>query len=502
MGQKQYDAVIIGAGIAGLVAALKLSKKGKRVVLLERQAVPGGYAASFKRKNFTFEAAIHCVDDLAPDGYIREFLDEYGISQRIDYIELKHFARVLFPEHDFVADFNPDNFINYLKSNFPDESKAIDNFFSLVRKFYKQIDDFTSSELPLWVKLLLSPFRYNLIVKSSMMTAKGILDKFFKSNKLKSILSEVWRYSGLAPSELSAFYFLITFYGYYCHPTASVKGGFTHLFEVIVDEIRKNGSEVMFNTSANSIVTDNGRRVKSVVTDKGEVFDTKVVISNANPFIALTKLLDNQRLRDFYIKKLSSMDKTISAVQVYLGLKLPAKDLGMSHFMLSVNATYDHEDTFKKCMAGDYADCSFAIVDHAQIDSTLVPEGKGSLVIMTFDSYKNWRSLKGESYKARKEEVANELIKRSEKYLPGLSNYIEVMEVATPLTFERYTLSPEGAIYGFAQTMLQSSINRIPLNTKVKGLFLTGSWTKPGHGVHGCFISGIDAADFTLKFLR
>lgn len=498
----KFDAVIIGSGVAGLVAALKLSKKGKRVVLFERQPVPGGYAANFKRKNFTFEAAIHCVDDLGPDGYIREFLDEYGISNKIGYIELEHFARVLFPEHDFIADFNPKHFADYLKSNFPDESAAIDNFFSSVEKFYKQIDDFTSSDLPLWIKLVLSPFRYNLIVKSSMMSAKGILDKFFKNEKLKSILSEVWRYSGVAPSEFSAFYFLITFYGYYCHSTASVKGGFGRLFGAIVDEIRNSGSQVMFNTSVSRIVTDNGKKVKSVITDRGEIFETKTVICNANPFVALTELLDNQRLRDFYVKKLSSMDKTVSAVQVYLGLKVPAKDLGMSQFMFSINSTYNHEEAFKRCVAGDYDGCSFAIVDHARVDSSLVTEGRGSLVIMTFDSYQNWRGLKNDDYRAKKEEVAQKLIKRAEQYLPGLSNYIEVMEVATPLTFERYSLSPEGSIYGFAQTILQSGINRLPLNTKVKGLFLTGAWTKPGHGVHGCFISGIDAADLVLKSLR
>jgi prolycopene isomerase len=91
---------------------------------------------------------------------------------------------------------------------------------------------------------------------------------------------------------------------------------------------------------------------------------------------------------------------------------------------------------------------------------------------------------------------------RAEKYLPGLSKYIEVIEAATPRTMSRFSASPEGAIYGFAQTPKQSGINRLSQETKVKGLFLTGAWTRPGGGIHACFISGIDAADLALKYLK
>jgi prolycopene isomerase len=76
------------------------------------------------------------------------------------------------------------------------------------------------------------------------------------------------------------------------------------------------------------------------------------------------------------------------------------------------------------------------------------------------------------------------------------------MEVATPRTMHRYTLSPEGAIYGFSQTVNQAALMRLSQETRIKGLFLAGAWTRPGGGVHGCFISGIEAAELALKFLR
>jgi len=82
----QYDSVIIGAGAGGLAAALKLSEGGKRVLVLERQAIPGGFAGSFTRKGFTFESSVHCVDGLCPGSEIRDFLEATGVGNKVDFI--------------------------------------------------------------------------------------------------------------------------------------------------------------------------------------------------------------------------------------------------------------------------------------------------------------------------------------------------------------------------------------------------------------------------------
>ena len=498
----KYDTIIIGAGVAGLVSALKLSCQGKKVLLLERQPIPGGYVTVFKRKGFIFESTLHCVDSLAEDGEVREFLKETGVDEKIEYSPLKNFARVIYPEHDFIADFNRDNFKAYLTKSFPAEARNIGNFFIDIDKFFSQFDNFCNSELPLWLKLLLSPFIYPSIVKISCLSAKQLIARHIKDEKLAAIISDIWRFSGLPPARLGAFYFLLTLRGYYYEPTAYIKGGFISLFEAMVDEIKKAGSEVKFNTTVKKIITHQKRAVESILTEKGEEFKARVVISNANAIDTLTKLLDDEKLKMMYGEKLGRLEKSISAVQVYLGLDVPARSMGMNEFMFSINNTYNHDEAFEHSLGGDYDKCSIEIVDHAQIDPGLVPEGKGSLLIMSFDAFSNWQGLTEDEYRIKKQNMADKLIKRAEQYLPGLSKHIEVMEVATPRTMQRFTLSPEGAIYGFAQTVAQSGINRLSEKTKVKGLFLAGAWTHPGHGVHGCFVSGMSAADLALKFLK
>jgi prolycopene isomerase len=343
---------------------------------------------------------------------------------------------------------------------------------------------------------------YPSLLKISGLTAKQLLETYISDKKLIAILSDIWRFIGLPASRVSAFYFLLVFRGYYYSPTAYVRGGFAQLFKAMVAQIRDSGSEVRFNTPAQKIISSKDKMVNAVITDKGEEIQTRVVISNANAVSTLAEMLDGAALKEQYARRLGSLEKSISAFQVYLGLGVPAKSLGMSEYMFSINTTYDHDADFACAASGDYERCSLELVDHAQVDPGLVPDGKGSLLIMCLDSYANWKGLSADEYRIKKEGAAQKLIARAEHYLPGLSRHIEVMEAATPLTVERFGSSPQGAIYGFAQTPSQTMIRRLSQEASVKGLFLAGAWTRPGAGVHACVISGIDAANLAAAYLR
>jgi prolycopene isomerase len=497
----EYDVVVIGAGVGGLVSGLKLSCLGKRVILIEKQPTPGGFATTFTRKGFMFESAVHCVDTLTKSEEIRTFMDESGISKEISFINLDDFARIIYPDYDFVADFRQDNFAGVLKSNFPQERRNIDRLFREFDKFHRQFEGFSRSKLPLCLKLIISPLVYPTIIKASRSTTAQFIDRYIQDARLKAVITDIWRFAGLPPSRLAAIYFLLIFESYYYNSTAYAKGGFSKLFQAMAERMKETGSEVRFSTAITKIITQSGKKVKSVITDKGEKFDAKVIISNANAIDTLTNMLDDDGVKEEYRNRLSSLEKSISAFQIYLGLSLPAKDLGMNHSIFSINTTYNHDESYNCSLSGDYDRCSLELVDHAQIDPGLVPQGKGSLLIMTLDNYANWHNLTEEEYRRKKIEVANRLIARTEKYLPDLPKYIEAMEIATTRTMARFGSYPEGAIYGFAQTVQQSGMQRLSQKTAIKGLILAGAWTKPGGGIHACFISGIDAADLAMRYL-
>jgi phytoene dehydrogenase-like protein len=103
------------------------------------------------------------------------------------------------------------------------------------------------------------------------------------------------------------------------------------------------------------------------------------------------------------------------------------------------------------------------------------------------DYLKDWTGLDRKAYLEKKAEVAAVLTGRLERMIPGIKENIEYVEVGTPYTCQRYTLNPEGAVYGFAQ-----SPNKKPMDTSMlpENLFFASAWGKTGGGFSGAIYGG------------
>ena len=105
-----------------------------------------------------------------------------------------------------------------------------------------------------------------------------------------------------------------------------------------------------------------------------------------------------------------------------------------------------------------------------------------------------------QAYREQKERITEELIDQAEKMvIPGLRSMIEVKDAATPLTNIRYTKNPEGAIYGYEQSIDNSYMNRIKNTTPFTGLYLASAWGGDGGGYHPCLQAGLKAYRALIK---
>ena len=94
----KYDAVVIGGGNGGLVAAIRLLQGGAKVLLVEKHNLPGGFATSFKRGRFEFEASLHELNDFGTKdnaGDVRDLFDALGVTDKIDWTEIPEAYRVI-----------------------------------------------------------------------------------------------------------------------------------------------------------------------------------------------------------------------------------------------------------------------------------------------------------------------------------------------------------------------------------------------------------------------
>jgi prolycopene isomerase len=201
-----------------------------------------------------------------------------------------------------------------------------------------------------------------------------------------------------------------------------------------------------------------------------------------------------------YLARLDANDVSLSSFQVFLGL---GEDLvgkhGVTDSEIFYETGYDADAAYRAMLAADIENCGFGLTLYDNLYEGYSPKGKNTVNIISLQGFDHWKRYedayeRGEKteYNKEKARMADVLIGRVEdRFLPGLSDAIEVKEIGTPLTNLRYTRNTRGAIYGFDQTLNNSGPTRLGHKTPVRNLYLAGAWTRPGHGYSAVLWSGL-----------
>lgn len=136
---KKYDAVVIGAGNGGLTAAVRLAQSGAKTLLVEKHNLPGGFATSFRRGRFEFEASLHELNDFGPSdnaGDLRVLFDELGVTDKIEWSEIPDAYRVISRTEKLDASMplGVNAFISKMEKYVPGSRKSMQKFFDLAEE--------------------------------------------------------------------------------------------------------------------------------------------------------------------------------------------------------------------------------------------------------------------------------------------------------------------------------------------------------------------------------
>ncbi len=494
-----YDAIVVGAGLGGLTAAAKLAQHQKRVLVIEQHDKPGGYATSFTREGFTFDASLHNMGPL--NSNVLRIFDNLDIMNSVEYIPYDSFQKIIFPKHNFVMEKGVSKFEEYLISNWPSEKQGIENLFEqmkAVRQGFLEIEDLTfesNSDDPI------SPLmaaKYPQFAKWIMTTLEELMDRFLKDLELKAVIGNIWWYFGLPPSETPSLLYSAVCLGYMEHAGGYIKGSSQQLSNALAAKINDNNGQILLNTKVTRILVSNDK-AGGVITDEGELFYSDVVISNAGAYETVIEMIEETAFKKKYRNKILRQDNSLSAIQLYLGLDCSPDDLNLNIHSFTVFPTYDHDENIRMIREGFYEQTMYSCMLYSAVDSSLAPNGKAVMNIFSLDLLSNWERLSKIEYENKKAQVTEALIKKAEKQIPELSKHIIVKELGTPKTMNRYTGHREGSIYGPAQNIYQSGMNRLKAETPIQGLYLTGSSIYPGGGYPSVINSGYRTA---LAILR
>jgi len=494
-----YDAIIIGSGLGGLSCAAYLAKNGRKVLVLEKHNIPGGYASSFTRGNFTFDVGLHMLDGVGRGQHMHNYFKLCGIADRVEFIRLKHFGRLVFPGHDFRLPCSGlEDTVAALRARFPHEAAGIESLLAQMAKIYRDQLNFSGSGKPLWLRLALFPFLYRSLFPVVNQSSAQLLDKHLTDEKLKAVIYANWLFYGLPPSRLNLAYGVLPNIDYWSNGAYYPRGGNQVIPNALVEVIRENGGEVVFNREVARIITEGGKAA-GVETVKGELYGGKAIVSNISPHDTFFRLLDPELVPPRLRNSTNRMELSGSHFNVYLGLGegFTAQLENREDYEIFVSDTYDHELDYQWSMNCKVDKASYELILYTNADDSTTRGNKFIIGLSQTQGYDYWRKFETdyaagnkEEYNREKARMARILIERAERLIPNISANIEVLESATPLTLKRYTSNPRGASYGWANLVSQGNpLQRSPQTTPIKNLYLSSAWTFPGEGqtaVVGC----------------
>ncbi|MFN8102394.1 MAG: NAD(P)/FAD-dependent oxidoreductase [Mycobacterium sp.] len=487
-----YDAIVIGAGNAGLTAAATLQRNGVRTLLVERHNVPGGCATSFRRGRFEFEVALHQLSGVgSPDNpfSLRSGLfADLGILDKLEFVEESELYRAVIPgqlDVELPADW--DAAIDAIGASFPGSRDNAARFFELVKK------------VTFWQMAAMRgmpPDRIDpVLFEQGLRPAKEVLDEYFGDERLKQAIGVYWVYLGQPPSKLPFQDLAIMLFAYLEFKPWHVRGGSQAMSAAILEVFLDAGGEVRFNCAVESILADHGR-VHGVRLADGEVITAADVVSNASLPVTYG-MLDGLDVPVPIAEDLSSRRVGVSAFIVYIGLNATPAELGFTTSTTFINEDADDNRTFASWRTLEPARAlCVSCYDVAPIGFS--PPGASHVSLVTLQYADVWDKVAPQDYARTKYSYAQTLLDLCERVTPGVRDAIEEIEVATPLTVMRYLGHPGGAIYGYDQDATEGWLFRDrDSRTHVPGLHVAGSWVGMG-GFQPTLESGARAARHIL----
>jgi phytoene dehydrogenase-like protein len=232
------------------------------------------------------------------------------------------------------------------------------------------------------------------------------------------------------------------------------------------DELLKNNVDIKLQVKVEKIMVENGKTTGVVLN--GKTIRTKSILSNSNIKSTVLKLAGAENFRTEFVEKAQNVRLNTSSCQVYMGLKAGATIPYIGELIFTSNyPVYDPE----RLLDLKVSSRTFSVY-YPHESRPQDPEARVAIVSSTNTRYEYWKNLSDEDYEKEKAFMIEETIKGLEKFVPNIRDLLEVVEAATPLTVERYTLHPQGTSFGTKFEGLEVSMN---LHKELPGLYHAGS---------------------------
>ena len=474
-------AVVIGSGLGGLSAAIRLRAMGYEVTVLEALDQPGGRARVFRDQGFTFDAGPTVVT--AP--YLFDELFELVGRRREDYVEfvpVDPFYRVEFHDggrFDYVGEeeriieqirqFNPRDVDGY--------RKMVDHMRRIFEVGYLQLADVPFLKFGDMMRVL-----PDMVKLENYRTVYGLTSKYIEDERLRQVFTFQPLLIGGNPFKTTSIYSMIHWlerkWGVWF-----AKGGTTEIVGALVKLLAELGVPVICNAPVRTIDVQNGK-AKAVITEDGKTYPVDVVVSNADPSMVYKHMIAPQHRKKHTDAQVDRVKGSMSLFVAYFGTNVQFPDVKHHTIVLGPRYRGLLNDIFSKKVLAD--DFSLYLHRPTATDPSLAPAGKDAWYVLSpvpnLDGGQDWEKL-APAY-------LDKIIKSLDRLAPGLSSSVTATRFIDPRTFRDEYRTAKGTAFGPDPVLTQSAWFRYHnASPDVGGLYFVGAGTHPGAGMPGVLCS-------------
>lgn len=516
-----FDAIVIGTGMSGLMAGNALAAAGHRTLMLEKHSVPGGCTNNFVRGGYRFEASNHVINGCAPGGMTYELLARIGAQDRLEFIHLDSFGRMVDEARgtDFSLPWELGAHIDMLVAHFRHEEAGIRAFYARFAPMAEALiaarEIVAGGDAQQLARLAKAGEQYGALAGRK---APELLREHVSDPQLIELMLTIPSgFMGTSAHALDAGSAIMCDLVFRLHGGQAYypKGGSGRMSRVLADLFRERGGTLLFEQGVSEISFDRGLAT-GIVSERhvgrSVAARARCIVYAGDVTALVNRLCPKADLPEEYVTSINRRRPSISALILFAGLALDLRSLGITEPEITRSWAPEGESAGFAQIArdGDYTRLPSAMATiYSNIDPSCCPAGKSVVATMVparperFEATLGPGRHRGRAYKALKDELVPQLLAKMERALGvgDLARHAEVLALATPVTIERFTENRGGAYVGWRYSADQVRAH-IPQQSPVPNLFLCGHWVEPGGGVSSVMTGGLNAAKLAETYLK
>ena len=487
--------IIIGAGIAGLSAGCYGQMNGYRTQIFEMDTTPGGVCTTWKRKGYKIDGCIHWLTGSSPGNSFYRLWEEVGAVQGRTMIDHEEYARIEGKEGKvFIVYTDINRLEQHMKELAPEDKDVIEEFAKGIRTcihFPMPVEKAPELYSPIdGLKMMFKMLPYLMFMRKWGKISIQDVAQRFKNPFLRQAFLLIQNLQNRPDFPMLATLMTLAWMD---QKTAGYPvGGSLEFTRAIERRYLALGGEIHYKSRVVEILVENDRAVGVRLAD-GSEHRSDIVISAADGHTTIFDMLDgkyiNGKIQGYYDKL------PVYSPIIYIALGVARSFEEMPHTVTGIDYPLDEPVTIggqERKRLG---------VQMYNFDPSLAPAGKTVVKVMFVSDYEYWKKLKQdpERYKAEKEQIADQVVASLDRRFPGLAAQVEMRDVATPMTFERYTGNWQGSHQGW---LISTKTLRMLMSKTLPGLknfYMAGQWVEPGGSLPTAVMSGRNVTQIICK---